>query len=126
MAANPQRRAKEYAMTDPTVPEPTPYSRPIPPMGGEPAPTPTLSIISMIVGILGLLIGFVGGGLLFSVGGAVLGHLGRRKEPAARGFWLTGLITGYVGILVNVVVIIVWIVVFFALAAGDGYRYYTG
>jgi len=111
-------------MTDPTVPEPTPYSQPIPPLTGSAAPSPTLSIISMIVGILGLLIGFVGGGLLFSVGGVVLGHLGRRRESAARGFWLTGLITGYVGILINIVAIVIWIVVFFAVASnGDNYYY---
>jgi len=111
-------------MTDPTVPDQTPYSQPIPPLAGPPAPTPTLSIISMILGILGLLIGIVGGGLLFSVGGVVLGHLGQRKEPAARGFWLTGLITGYVGVLVNAIVIIFWIVFFIALAAnGDNFYY---
>ena len=113
-------------MTDPTVPEPTPYSQPIPPLQGSPAPTPNLSIISMIVGILGLLIGFVGGGLLFSVGGVVLGHLGQRKEPAARGFWLTGLITGYVGILINIVVIIIWIVFFIAVASNGDNLYYGG
>jgi hypothetical protein len=113
-------------MTDPTVPEPTPYSQPIPPLEGTAPPTPTLSIISMIVGILGLLIGFVGGGLLFSVGGVVLGHLGQRKEPAARGFWLTGLITGYVGILVNIVVIIIWIVFFVAVASNRDNLYYGG
>ena len=111
-------------MTDPTVPEPTPYSAPIPPLAGQAAPTPTLSIISMIVGILGVLIGFVGGGLLFSVGGVVLGHLGQRREPAARGFWLTGLITGYVGILVNIIVIIVWIVFFIAVASNQSNFYY--
>lgn len=113
-------------MTDPTVPEPAPYSQPIPPLDGPAAPTPTLSIISMIVGILGLLIGFVGGGLLFSVGGVVLGHLGQRREPAARGFWLTGLITGYVGILVNIVVIIIWIVFFFVIASNENNIYYGG
>ena len=110
-------------MSDPTVPEPAPYSQPIPPLAGPAAPTPTLSIISMIVGILGLLIGLVGGGLLFSVGGAVLGHLGRRKEPEARGFWLPGLITGYVGILINIVVIVVWIVFFVLLAANSNEVY---
>jgi hypothetical protein len=111
-------------MTDPTVPDPAPYSQPIPPSGGQQAPTPTLSIISMIVGILGLLIGLVGGGLLFSVGGVVLGHLGQRKEPEARGFWLTGLITGYVGILINVVVIIIWIIFFVVVASNPTDIYY--
>ena len=111
-------------MTDPTVPEPTPYSQPIPPLEGAPAPTPNLSIISMIVGILGLLIGFVGGGLLFSVGGVVLGHLGQRRERHARGFWITGLITGYVGILVNLVVIVIWIVLLAALASTGNWNWY--
>ena len=111
-------------MTDPTVPDPAPYSKPIPPAAGTPAPTPSLSIISMILGILGLIIGFVGGGLLFSVGGVVLGHLGQRKEPEARGFWLTGLITGYIGILINVVVIIIWIIVLASLAGTGAYWYY--
>jgi hypothetical protein len=56
----------------------------------------------------------------------VLGHLGQRKEPAARGFWLTGLITGYVGILVNIVVIIIWIVFFVAVASNGDNLYYGG
>jgi hypothetical protein len=111
-------------MTDPTVPDPAPYSKPIPPTTGQAAPTPSLSIISMILGILGLIIGFVGGGLLFSVGGVVLGHLGQRKEPEARGFWLTGLITGYIGILINVIVIIIWIIVLASLAGTGAYWYY--
>jgi hypothetical protein len=111
-------------MTDPTVPDPAPYSKPIPASTGQTAPTPSLSIISMILGILGLIIGFVGGGLLFSVGGVVLGHLGQRKEPEARGFWLTGLITGYIGILINVIVIIIWIIVLASLAGTGAYWYY--
>jgi hypothetical protein len=105
-------------MTDPSTPEPQPYAPP--PIAA--AATPVLSIISMIVGILGFLIGFFGLGLLFAIGAVVLGHLGQRKEPAAKGFWLTGLITGYVGILVNVVVIIFWIIATIALLnAGNGY-----
>jgi hypothetical protein len=111
-------------MTDPTVPEPAPYTPPA--AGGTAAPTPTLSIISMILGVIGLLIGIVGGGLLFSAGGVVLGHLGQRKEPEAKGFWLTGLITGYVGILLNVVVIIVWIVFFVTVASTGTDLYYGG
>jgi uncharacterized membrane protein YedE/YeeE len=81
------------------------------------AASPSLSIISMILGILGFVIGFVGGGLLFSIGAVVLGHLGQRKEPAARGFWITGLVTGYVGVLINVAVVAVWIAVVIGFAA---------
>ena len=81
------------------------------------APSPSLSIISMILGILGFVIGFVGGGLLFSIGAVVLGHLGQRREPAGRGFWITGLVTGYVGVVVNLAVIAVWVAVLVGFAA---------
>lgn len=109
-------------MTDPTVPEQVPYSQPLAAVPGPEAPSPSLSIFSMILGILGLVIGFVGGGLLFSVGAVVLGHLGQRKEEPARGFWVTGLVTGYVGVIVNLVLIAIWIVVFVNIAnSGDLY-----
>jgi hypothetical protein len=110
-------------MTDPATPEPTPAaSTPYSPPPGAPNPSPVLSIIAMVAGILGLVIGLFGWGLLFSIGGVVLGHLGQRKEPAAKGFWLTGLITGYVGILLNLIVIGIWIALFVAaFNAGDGY-----
>ncbi|PRY67594.1 hypothetical protein B0I08_106201 [Glaciihabitans tibetensis] len=93
------------------APEPTPYSS----NGGAPAKSPVLSIISLIAGILGVLAGFIGWGLLFSIGAVVLGHLGQRKEPAAKGMWLTGLITGYAGIVLNLIILAIFIV---ALMAG--------
>jgi hypothetical protein len=111
--------SQEFPMTDPIVPEPTPYA----PTPSAANPTPVLSIISMIVGILGFLIGFFGLGLLFAIGAVVLGHLGKRKEPGAKGFWLTGLITGYVGILINVIVIAFWIIATIALV-NSGNSYY--
>jgi len=96
--------------TPPPAPEPTPYVTPATPAApyatpGAPAKAPVLSIISLITGILGVLIGFVGWGLLFSIAAVVLGHLGQKREKAAKGFWLTGLITGYVGIAINVIVL---------------------
>jgi hypothetical protein len=87
------------------------------PGGAAPAKSPVLSIISLITGILGVVTGFFGWGLLFSIAAVVLGHLGKKKEPAARGFWLTGLITGYVGIAVNVVILGLAILATFALIA---------
>ena len=78
----------------------------------------------MISGILGVVIGFIGWGLLFSIGAVVLGHLGQRKERAARGFWITGLITGYLGILVNIVVIVIWVIVLVALASTGNWNWY--
>jgi predicted lipid-binding transport protein (Tim44 family) len=96
-------------MTDPVNPEPTSYAAPEPTpyssYNQQPAKAPVLSIISLIAGILGVLAGFVGWGLLFSIGAVVLGHLGQRKEKAAKGMWLTGLITGYAGVLLNILVL---------------------
>jgi hypothetical protein len=111
-------------MSDPVTPDPVhPESSPSAPQPyAAPSQSPVLSIIAMIAGILGLVIGLFGWGLLFSIGGVVLGHLGQRKERAAKGFWLTGLITGYVGVALNLVVIAIWIALFVAaINAGDGY-----
>jgi hypothetical protein len=96
-----------------SAPEPTPYAAPEQSpyasnnayAGAAPAKTPVLSLISLIAGILGILAGFVGWGLLFAIAAVVLGHLGQRKEKAAKGMWLTGLITGYAGILLNVIIL---------------------
>ena len=89
------------------------------PYGAPAAPkTPVLGIIGMILGILGVLISIFGGfGLLFSIAAIVLGFLGRAKERAAKGFWLTALITGFVGVLISVGWIIFYVV---AIAAGIG------
>jgi ABC-type phosphate transport system permease subunit len=93
-------------MTNPITPEPNPYAAPTYGSSSSDTPkSPVLSIISLITGILGVVSGFFGWGLLFSIAAVVLGHLGKKKEPAARGFWLTGLITGYVGIAINVIVL---------------------
>lgn len=69
--------------------------------------SPVLSIISLISGILGVLTGFFFVGIVFSIAGVVLGFLGKSKEPGAKGMWLTGIITGFVGILLFVIVLIV-------------------
>jgi hypothetical protein len=96
-------------MTDPATPQSNPYAAPAygSSNGGAPAKSPVLSIISLITGILGVVSGFFGWGLLFSIAAVVLG---KKKEPAARGFWLTGLITGYVGIAINAIVLIIGII----------------
>jgi hypothetical protein len=107
-------------MTDPVVPEPglNAANPPAPPPAV--AKSPALSILALIAGILGVLVGVIGAGFLFSVAGVVLGHLGQHKEPEARGFWLTGLITGYLGVVLNVIVLIFWVALWLALLAnGD-------
>lgn len=102
-------------MTEPVAPEsgayassqPNQYSAP-----GAPQKAPVLSIISMIAGIVGLLTAFFGFGILFAIAAVVLGHLGQKKDPAqAKGFWVTGLITGYLGVVANLAVIIISVIV---------------
>ena len=80
--------------------------------------------------ILGVLMSLVlfGSGVLFSIAGVVLGHVGQKRERHARGFWLTGLITGYVGIGLSLLIIGAWVLFFNVLSempsTGDGY--YSG
>lgn len=75
------------------VPVPPPYqSAPFAP----PRPSSTLSMLSMIFGIISVpLVCCWGFGFLFAVAGIVLGHLGRSKETAG-GMALTGLILSYI------------------------------
>ncbi len=101
----------------PTPPPSTPYT-------GEPRPagtTPVLSILSLIGGILGILTSFFWIGLLFGAAGAVLGFIGRRKEPQAKGLWLTGIITGIVGFVISLLVIVLIIAAIVFAASHPGY-----
>ena len=96
----------------PTPPPSTPYT-------GAPAPakSPIFSILSLIGGIIGILLSFFfGAGFLFGAAGVVLGFLGRRKEPQAKGMWLTGLITGFVAIAIAVIVWVILIIAGLALS----------
>lgn len=93
-------------MTDPqnSPPPATPYA----PAGGPPATkSPILSILSLVGGIVGALLAFFFGvGFIFSAAAVVLGFIARRKEPAAKGMWLTGIILGFVGIAIA---LFIWI-----------------
>jgi len=72
------------------------------PAYGTPGPTKTLSLISMITGIVGVV--SVGYFLPASIAALILGYMGKKREgQAARGFWLTGIITGWVGVGLTVV-----------------------
>ena len=88
---------------------------------GGVAPARGLSITSMILGILGVL--GAGPGILLSIAAVITGHMAQRRQPYARGFWLTGLITGYAGILFGLLVI-AFIVFAIILAVADNNSYY--
>ncbi|WP_236779250.1 hypothetical protein [Agromyces seonyuensis] len=49
--------------------------------------------------------------------------MGKKREPQAKGFWLTGIITGFVGIGIAIIGLIFLIIIFAAAAAG-GYSDY--
>jgi hypothetical protein len=85
----------------PTPPPSTPYAPA--PVSGK---SPVLSILSLIFGILGVVLSLFlfGTGFLPGAAAVVLGFLGRRKEPQAKGMWLTGLITGFVAVAIAIVV----------------------
>lgn len=100
-------------MSSPISPEPNPYSSPQanPYASQSAAPkAPVLSIISLISGIVGVLSSWFYIGLVFGIAAVVLGHLGQKKEPQAKGFWLTGLITGYLAVLASIAWIIFTVV----------------
>ena len=107
-------------MTDPqySPPPATPYA----PAGGPPATkSPVLSILSLVGGIVSILLSFfLGSGLIFGVAGIILGHLGQRKEPQARGLWLTGLILSYIGAALSLIFLLFTIIGFIALANYSG------
>jgi hypothetical protein len=99
-AASPYSPPPAYAAAPPsyTPPAPNPYavnSGPVEPKG--------LSIASMVTGIASVVFSLFFFGFLPGVAAVVLGHIAQRRQPAGRPFWLTGLITGYVGILIALV-----------------------
>jgi hypothetical protein len=131
----PAQPAEPYGQPNQPYGQPAqPYGQPAQPYVQQPygagapvAKSPVLSIISMVTGIIGLLgfwvvfFPFVGGilQLFFPAAAVVLGFMGRQKEPQARGFWLTGLITGFVGLAIGLLSIILWAVFFATVGQFD-------
>ena len=65
-----------------------------------------LSVASMVCGITGIVASFALLGLLPALAAVITGHLAARRQPLARPFWLTGLITGYVGLAISLLTIL--------------------
>jgi hypothetical protein len=85
----------------------TPYVQPGAYPGYAAPPPRGLSITSMVLGIVGLVGSFIYGlGLLAVIAAVITGFIARKRQPQGKGFWLTGLITGWVGIAIC----ILWIV----------------
>lgn len=104
------------------APPASPYGAPPTSYAPAPAAPPQgLAIASFICGIGGLLLVWIGFGLPASIAAVITGHLAQRRQPQARGFWITGLITGYLGILVGVVVGIFIIGILIAVFSAEYY-----
>lgn len=113
MSIPPPEPAAAVPVPNPYAPQ-SPYVGPNPyaPQGGvvyAAAPPRGLSITSMVLGIVGL-VGFFLGGSLLSVGAVIFGHIGLKKEPAGRGMAIAGIVTGYVGIGVGILVFLIILV----------------
>ncbi|BCW69198.1 hypothetical protein NicSoilB8_02420 [Arthrobacter sp. NicSoilB8] len=85
---------------------------------GVPAAPKTLSIASMCCGIAAL-VGF-GFFLLPQLAAVILGHLALRREPAGRGMAIAGLVMGYVGIAITILLLVIFGLVIGA-ARNSGY-----
>jgi hypothetical protein len=64
----------------------------------------------MVLGIVGILF-FAVFGFLVSVAAVITGHIAQRSQPYAKGFWITGLITGYVGIGISLLFGLVFLLI---------------
>lgn len=104
----------------PAIPAPVPPAAAEAPTAPSPAPsfTPaaerpkqTLAIVSLVTGIVGIVFSFVFGlGLLPAIAAIVTGHIALKREPHARGFAIAGVITGYSGLALSILVVIVVVV----------------
>jgi hypothetical protein len=88
------------------------------------APAPTgLSVASLVLGIVGVVGSFFYGfGLFPAIAALITGLIARKRQPQAKGMWLTGIITGSVGIAISVLWII-GIIIFFAFIVSNSATY---
>lgn len=116
--SNPAAPANPYAQpaaaAAPGAPQPYAYGPYVP------QPPKGLSITSMVLGLVGIL--FCGTLFPASLAAVITGHLAVKRQPYAKGFWLTGIISGYAGILAG----LFWLVVtLIPILIGIGsYNYY--
>jgi hypothetical protein len=100
----------------------SPYTQPASPYGqpsyyGMAAAPKNLSIASMCCGIA-VYVGF-GVFLLPQLAAVILGHMALRREPSGRGFAIAGLVMGYIGIALTVLVIAVFALLMAGLASSS-------
>ena len=97
-----------------------PYATPAP--GSSALAGKGLSVTSLILGCIGVVLTIVWLGFFPALAAVITGHMAQRRQPAAKGFWLTGLVTGYLGLVFSTI-LVVWIVAVFVqsyMAIGAG------
>ena len=78
----------------------------------------TLSLIGMIAGIVGVVA--FGWFLPASIAALILGYMGKTREGLpAKGFWMTAIITGWIGAAITVIGGIAFIAIFAIAGAGS-------
>ena len=102
----PAQPAQQYVQPSPYAQPGSPNAYGQPAYYGVPSAPKTLSIASMCCGIAAL-VGF-GFFLLPQLAAVILGHLALRREPAGRGMAIAGLVMGYVGIAITVLVLVIF------------------
>ena len=65
----------------------------------------------MICGIAGVLLSFFSAGFLPGIAAVITGHLAAKRQPWAKGLWMTGLITGYVSVAIS----LLWLIAVFGM-----------
>ncbi len=85
---------------------------------GAPQVPKGLAIASMVTGIASIVFSVYGFGILPSIAAIITGNLARKRQPLARGFWLAGLICGYIG-LGFAILWIIGIIIFIAYFAAN-------
>ncbi|MFP3580983.1 DUF4190 domain-containing protein [Arthrobacter sp. SIMBA_036] len=114
---SPYGQPNQYGQNTPygEVSQASPYGQPS--YYGMPSQPKVLSIASMCCGIA-IFVGF-GFFILPQIAAVVLGHLALKREPAGRGMAIAGLVMGYLGLALTVILGIV----FFAAIASSTSRY---
>jgi len=103
----------------PAAPAPAPVQ-----LVAAPAAQNGMAIASMVVGIVSLMSCWaVFFGLIAGVTALILGILGIKK-PIGKGMAITGIVTGGLAILINVIVIIIWIIALSAFTSISPMYYY--
>jgi hypothetical protein len=124
--SNPYAQPNPYATPAPAAPNPygqpgAPYAQPY---AYAPQPPKGLSITSMVLGIAGVVFSFCYGfGFFFGLAAVITGHMSVKRQPYAKPFWLTGIITGYVTIGIALLWVLIIGGIFLWSASYSGYNY---